>query len=94
MQVLYSCNEAKSNSKQLKLIKDRCQEQERCRVTADRKTFGDDECPDTDEDSMQLWLVYSCDGGEDHTIIRKPSCSEVIRQFYFPRRIGSIGSGE
>ena len=60
-------------------------------MTADRKTFGEDECPDTDEDSMKLWLVYSCDGGEDHTIIRKPSCSEVIRQFYFPEGYVQLG---
>jgi len=76
--VLYSCKEGRSNSEQLKLIRDRCQDQKKCKVTADRETFGDEECPDTEEDSMKLWLVYSCDGGEDLTVIRKPTCNQVI----------------
>ena len=78
IQVLYSCKEGRSNSEQLKLIRDRCQDQKKCKVTADRETFGDEECPDTEEDSMKLWLVYSCDGGEDLTVIRKPTCNQVI----------------
>merc|ERR1711974_297592 len=78
--VLYSCKEGKSNSEHLKVVKDRCQDQKKCKVAANRETFGEEECPDTDEDSMQLWLIYSCDGGEDLTSIRKPVCNQVINK--------------
>ena len=56
-------------------MKGRCQGNEKCKVRADRNTFGFEECPDADEAAMTLWVTFSCDGsGEDQTIIRKPIC--------------------
>ena len=38
--------------------------------------FGDSECPGGKDDSMVLWIRYSCDGGNsDGTKTHIPSCN-------------------
>ena len=76
VQVLYSCRKKPtSDSAQLKLVKELCNDRQRCKIFANRETFGNEECPDAGDAKMKLWLVYSCDGGgSDLTIIRKPIC--------------------
>ena len=64
--VLYSCNERnESASKQESIVNKICKGKEECQVTADRKTFGEDECPGTPDREMNLWITYSCNGNAD-----------------------------
>ena len=77
LQVLYSCRAADTNQKQFKVVKKLCQKQEACQIQVTRDFFGNEECPDTDDDYMSLWLVYSCDGGgTDRTKTNKPKCDK------------------
>ena len=61
--MLYSCNASETNQEQFDLVKKDCHGEEAYQIDVSREFFGDDECPDTDDAKMTLWLVYSCDGG-------------------------------
>jgi len=72
--ILYSCKiKHVSDPKQLAIVKKKCDCQTECKVEANRKTFGNSECPGTEDSKMKLWFIYSCDGGKDDTI---KSCSK------------------
>ena len=61
--VRYSCKEIdESIAKQFQIVKEKCQNKERCEVTASRSTFGNEECRGTSESEMLLWIGYSCNG--------------------------------
>ena len=71
--ILYSCKEQKvSNAEQLQKVKSLCDKEEECSVQASRETFGNKECPDSPDSKMLMWIIYSCDGGEDRTKITGP----------------------
>ena len=60
-----------------------CQKREACQVDVSREFFGYEECPQTEDALMSLWLVYSCDGGgTDRTKSKNPKCDndEVIKK--------------
>ena len=59
-------------------MKGRCENKRRCQIVANRRTFGYDECSNTDEEKMYLWIVYSCDCGTDSSTTRKPRCVKLI----------------
>ena len=76
--VLYSCKEADGNEDQLKLVRQLCQNKEKCRIDVAREFFGNFECPGTDAKDMRFWLVYSCGGGgNDVTKTNEPVCDRV-----------------
>jgi hypothetical protein len=73
--ILYSCRKKKeSNAQQLQKVRDLCQGEETCRITPSRAFFGNDECPGVRDASMQMWTVYSCDGGNGQAEIKGPKC--------------------
>ena len=75
LQVLYSCRNGDSNKEQFELVKKDCQGEEACQIDVSREFFGNEECPDTDDAKMSLWLDYSCDGGgTDQTKSNWPKC--------------------
>ena len=75
LKVIYSCeDQSPENPAQLKTVQDRCEENEKCMVSASRQTFGDEVCPEAEDHKMSLWIVYRCDGGEDNT--RKTGVNE------------------
>ena len=62
--MLYSCVEKKeTNQNQLALVKKQCQNEETCQIEASREFFVDSECSGTKDADMELWLIYSCNGG-------------------------------
>ena len=61
--MLYSCNASETNQEQFDLVKKDCHGNEACQIDVSREYFGDEECPDTEDAEMTLWLIYSCDGG-------------------------------
>lgn len=66
--ILYSCEEKEtSNTEQLRKVQSLCDKKEQCAVKASREVFGNTECPDASDDQMLMWIVYSCDGGQDRT---------------------------
>jgi len=72
--ILYSCEEQdESNEEQLETAKELCDEKEECNIKASREVFGDKECPETSDNEMLMWVVYSCDGGEDSTYLTGPN---------------------
>jgi len=74
--LLYSCEESeRSNPQQLESVKEVCDKKEECVLQASRELFGHKECPDTPDSNMVMWIVYSCDGGQDNTRLTGPqSC--------------------
>merc|ERR1719222_1874817 len=71
--LLYSCKEQNvSNEDQLKKVRDLCDKKENCTVEASRELFGNTECPDSPDSEMVMWVVYSCNGGEDKTKLTGP----------------------
>ena len=55
-----------------------CQDQEMCWIHVSRQFFGKAECPETGDAEMNLWLVYSCDGGgTDDTTTHSPTCNST-----------------
>ena len=77
-QVLYSCREGGGNREQLRWVRSMCQDQEMCWIHVSRQFFGKAECPETGDAEMNLWLVYSCDGGgTDDTSTRSPTCNST-----------------
>ena len=71
--LLYSCEEKKvSNAEQLEKVNAVCDKKEECSVQASREVFGNKECPDAPDNEMLMWVIYSCDGGEDRTKITGP----------------------
>ena len=76
--ILYSCKEQEvSNDEQLRIVQALCDKKHKCRVEASREMFGHEECPDTPDNEMIMWVVYSCDGGEDGTRLKGPkTCSQ------------------
>ena len=64
--VLYICDSKVDrnidNQEQLKLVQKDCQGKEHCLIEANRKYFGNSECPGTDEKKMRLWVGSSCEG--------------------------------
>ena len=60
--------EKSSTDSQLRTVKELCEDNDKCEVSATREMFGYDECPDKKlEEELNLWIVYRCDGGEDIT---------------------------
>jgi len=78
--ILYSCKERDgSHDEQLETAKNLCNEKGECTIEASRGVFGDKECPGSSDNEMKMWVVYSCDGGEDSTFITGPdTCPEDI----------------
>ena len=75
VKVVYSCKKGDDNNKdQNTLVKKSCQGQQACQIDANRKFFGDNECPDTEDGKMALFLEYSCVGGIDRTTTKAPKC--------------------
>ena len=71
--LLYSCKEqAESNRKQLRKVRSLCGKKENCTVEASRELFGNDECPDSPDSEMVMWVVYVCNGGVDETKLTGP----------------------
>ena len=55
-----------STDSQLRTVKELCEDNDKCEVSATREMFGYEECPDKKlEEELNLWIVYRCDGGED-----------------------------
>jgi hypothetical protein len=79
LKLLYSCQEKKnSNAEQLKGIKERCEDKNNCVVAANRETFGKGECPDANDDAMNMWIVYRCEGGCDSSKITGLRCQMTL----------------
>ena len=68
LKLLYSCKEKRnSNIAQLSAVRARCENKEKCMVSASRIMFGRTECPASPDKDMVMWIVYRCDGGHDLT---------------------------
>jgi len=68
LKVLYSCEEKpEAIPSQVELVQTMCENKESCEVAASRDVFGSEECPDSADKDMSLWLTYRCDGGTDGT---------------------------
>ena len=89
LKILYSCKEQpNSNTEQLKLVKVMCENKYKCRVKADRRTFGNYERPDAPDEEMNMWIVYRCNGGRDNTTVvgeKKPREPLTIGPMVPPR---------
>merc|ERR1719369_1161412 len=60
---LYSCREKDEVlPKQKSIVERQCNTREFCTVTASRKIFGNEICPEKSENEMSLWIVFRCNG--------------------------------
>ena len=70
--VRYSCEEIDAIiPDQFQTVKNKCENKESCKVTANRKTFGNKECPEKSENEMYLWITYRCNGQDVEDKSRK-----------------------
>ena len=78
---LYSCKmKDASIANQIDIVKELCEEKESCTVQASREVFGNKECPDSPDSKMNLWVTYSCDGGDDRTKVTGPKrCPSTVK---------------
>ena len=70
--VLYSCQEKEANKEQMKKVKAVCEKKESCTVQASRTLFGNEECPDSEDSKMNMWITYGCNDGKDETKVTGP----------------------
>ena len=78
---LYSCKMKEASiDDQIDIVKELCEEKESCTVQASREVFGNKECPDSPDSKMNLWVTYSCDGGNDKTKVTGPKrCPSTVK---------------
>ena len=98
-QVLYICDSKVDrnidNQEQLKLVQKDCQGKEHCLIEANRKYFGNSECPGTDDAEMALWLLYSCEaGGFDKTESYRGYGPQCPKKTTSMRRTKETGTGK
>ena len=81
--VQYKCIDNDRNiPDQLKNVQRRCQGKSSCAVPANRRMFGDSECPNAAANQMNMKIKYRCNGGgRDDTKVKqrndpkcKPTC--------------------
>ena len=80
--VLYACEADGPDKLQLEIVQKLCQGKESCSIQPSPKVFkGNVVCPDKDTFPL-MWLVYSCDGGQDKTETftpDNPKCHESYK---------------